>query len=627
MEHGPIFSLALVGVLGLASQWLAWWLRLPAILFLLLTGIVIGPGLGWLHPDQLFGELLFPLVSMAVAVILFEGSLTLKFNEIKGMESTVWRMLSLGLIASWVSISLFTSWLLELDWHLSLLFGALVVVTGPTVIVPMLRSVRPNSRITNILRWESILIDPLGALLVVLVFNFIVADANGGNEWLAVAVVFSKILVIGVALGCGAGYLCGQVLRRQLIPGYLQNVFALIAVFAVFALSDTLEHESGLLAVTIMGIWLANMAGVETENILDFKESLSILLISGLFILLAARIDLHDLITLGWQAIAVLAFIHFIARPIKIISSTFGTDLTWQEKTLISWIGPRGIIAAAVSALFALRLSQLGYANADLLVTLTFVVIIGTVVFQSLTAKPLAQLLGVVEQAPQGTLLIGANVVSRTIAQELQKNGFDVRLADSYRSNVRLGRMAGLRVFHGNPVSRLAEKELDLVGLGRMLGVSQNDELNLLAVQRYGREFGKKRVYALPSQASLRKGEREQVAEELAGLTLFSGDVTFAKLASLIAQGAEMRTTSISDEFTFEHYQQQYGSRAIPMFLMNGNKKLTVLQEKPTAEQVSSGTRIIALVQADNSAKERGSGEPNAKGNSNGKSGNKENGH
>jgi NhaP-type Na+/H+ and K+/H+ antiporter len=431
-----------------------------------------------------------------------------------------------------------------------------------------------------------------------------VVEATGGNEWLAVAVVFGKILVIGVALGCGAGYLCGLLLRRQLIPIYLHNVFALISVFAVFALSDTLEHESGLLAVTIMGIWLANMPGVETENILDFKESLSILLISGLFILLAARIDLKGLITLGWQAIAVLAFIHFIARPIKIVSSTLGTSLTWQEKTLIAWIGPRGIIAAAVSALFALRLSQLGYANADLLVTLTFVVIIGTVVFQSLTAKPLAQLLGVMEQEPQGTLFIGANLVSRTLAKELQKNGFEVRLADSYRSNVRLAKMEGLRVFHGNPVSRLAEKELDLVGLGRMLGLSQNDDLNLLAVQRYVREFGKKCVYALPSQASLRKSEREQISEEMAGLPLFSREVTFAKLASLISQGAKMRTTNISDEFTFEHYQQKYGNRAIPMFLISSGKKLTVVTDKLTPEHVPAGTRIIALVQAETSNKE-----------------------
>lgn len=599
METNLVSSFALVGVLGLVCQWVAWRLKLPAILFLLLTGIVAGPVSGWLDPDALFGEMLFPLVSMAVAVILFEGSLTLKFKEIQGMESVVWRILSVGLVASWVSISVFTGWLLDLDWHLSLLFGALVVVTGPTVIVPMLRSVRPNSRITNILRWESILIDPLGALLAVLVFNFIVAQFTGGNEWLTVMLVFFKILLIGVALGCGAGYLCGWLLRNEVIPAYLHNVFILISVFAVFALSDTLEHESGLLAVTIMGIWLANMRGVETENILDFKESLSILLISGLFILLAARVDLGELTTLSWQALAILGFIHFIARPLKIISATLGTSLTWQEKTLIAWIGPRGIIAAAVSALFALRLSQLGYENADLLVTLTFVVIIGTVVFQSLTAKPLARWLGVVEQAPQGLLFVGANPVSRTIAVELKKHGFDVMLADSYRNNVKQARMEGLKVFHGNPVSRLAEKELDLVGVGRMLGLSQNDDLNVLAVQRYMREFGKKRVYALPSQASQRKSERERVADELLGVALFSEDATYSKLASLVSQGAEMRTTNISEEFTFADYLEKYGSSALPMFVIDARKRLTILSGLPEAEEVPPGSRIVAMVKVE----------------------------
>lgn len=601
MEINLVMSFALIGVIGIACQWIAWRLRLPAILFLLLAGIVSGPVTGWLNPDDLLGDMLFPMVSMAVAVILFEGSLTLKFKEIRGMENVVWRIITVGVLVSWLSISYFCWWLLSLDWHIALLFGALVVVTGPTVIVPMLRSVRPNARITNILRWESILIDPLGALLAVLVFTFIVAETTGGNEWLAVLTVFSKIIAIGTLLGCGAGYVCGWLLRANVIPVYLHNVFVLTSVFGIFALSDTLEHESGLLAVTIMGIWMANMRGVETENILDFKESLSILLISGLFVLLAARVDLNGLMDLGWQALVILAFVHFIARPLKIITATMGTSLTWQEKTMIAWIGPRGIIAAAISALFALRLSQLEFENADLLVTLTFIVIIGTVVFQSLTAKPLAKMLDVVEQAPQGVLLIGANIVSRTIGKAIQDNGFEVMLADSFRNNVRTARMAGLKVFHGNPVSRLAEKEIDLVGYGRMIGLSQNDDLNVLAVQRYQREFDKKRVFSLPGQAQ-RKSERNTVSEEMRGQSLFAPDATYSRLASLISQGAEMRTTNLSEEFTLEDYLKKYGSNAIPMFLINNRKKLVVLTEPPHTDDVEPGFKILSLVRPEEAA-------------------------
>jgi len=599
VDTNVVLTFALIGVIGISCQWVAWRLRLPAILFLLLAGIISGPVIGWLKPDELLGDMLFPMVSMAVAVILFEGSLTLKFKEIRGMENVVWRIITVGVLVSWLSMSYFCWWLLQIDWHIALLFGALVVVTGPTVIVPMLRTVRPNARITNILRWESILIDPLGALLAVLVFTFIVAESSGGNEWLAVVLVFSKIILIGTLLGCGAGYLCGWLLRANVIPGYLHNVFILISVFAVFAFSDTLEHESGLLAVTIMGIWIANMRGVDTENILDFKESLSILLISGLFILLAARVDLEGLIDLSWQAVAMLAFVHFIARPLKIATATLGSSLTWQEKTMISWIGPRGIIAAAVSALFALRLTQLGFENADLLVTLTFVIIIGTVVFQSLTAKPLAKMLKVVEQSPQGLLFIGANAVSRTIGKAVQDNGFQVMLADSFRNNVRQARMAGLKVFHGNPVSSLAEKEIDLVGFGRLIGVSQNDDLNILAVQRYQREFGKNRVFSLPSQASQKKSDRNVVSEEMRGMPLFSKDATYSRLASLIAQGAEMRTTSLSEEFTLQHYFEKYGGNAIPMFIINVKKRLMVLSEAPTPEDVEPGCKIISLVKVE----------------------------
>ena len=595
-ELSVVMIFALIGFLGLVCQWVAWRLRLPAILFLLLAGILSGPVVGWLDPDALFGDMLFPIVSLSVAVILFEGSLTLDFKEIKGMEALVWRMLTVGLVISWISISLFTGWLLNMDWHLAMLFGALVVVTGPTVITPILRTVRPNARITNILRWEGILIDPLGALLVVLVFNFIIAQASGGNEWLVVALVFSKILLVGTLLGCGAGYLCGWLLRHEKIPEYLHNVFILISVLVVFAVSDTLEHESGLLAVTVMGIWLANMPGVETEGVLDFKESLSILLISGLFILLAARVDLWELASLSWQALAILAFVHFVARPLKILTSTWGTSLSWPEKVMISWIGPRGIIAAAVSALFALRLSQLGYEGTDVLITLTFVVIIGTVVFQSLTAKPLAMRLGVVESSPQGLLLIGANTVARMIGRELKKNGFEVLLTDSYRPNVKQAKMEGLHVFYGNPISQFAERELDLVSIGRLLGMSQNSDLNLLAMQRYAAEFGENNVFALPTQSSLAKNDRQQVSNELRGSVLFAEDAGYSNLASLIAQGANMRTTNISEAFTYGDYLDQYGSSAIPMFVINPQKRLVVLSKRPEVESVLPGSKLIALV-------------------------------
>ncbi|MEE4247764.1 MAG: sodium:proton antiporter, partial [Kangiellaceae bacterium] len=402
MADNVLLTLAMIGVIGLACQWLAWRWRLPSILFLLLSGITLGPVTGVLDPDALFGDLLFPAVSLGVAVILFEGSLTLKFKEIRGTQEVVFRLVTFGALVTWGVVAAFTHFVLGFTWQYATLFGALVVVTGPTVIVPMLRTIRPNAQITNILRWEGILIDPIGALLAVLVFDFIVASSTGADEWLVVLGVFAKMLVVGCGIGFGSGYAVSQLLRSPKMPKYLHNIFVLIAVFAAFAIANTLAEESGLLAVTLMGIWMANRSDVPIERILNFKESLSLLLISGLFILLGARLELEELIALGWPALMILLVIQFVAQPAKVFLSAIGSNLNWREKVMIAWIGPRGIIAAAVSALFALRLQQLGFDDSGVLVSLTFAVIIGTVVIQSLTAKPLAKALGVSEGESRG---------------------------------------------------------------------------------------------------------------------------------------------------------------------------------------------------------------------------------
>lgn len=605
MGGNVVLALAMVGVAGIACQWLAWRVRLPAILFLLLTGILFGPIANLLNPDELFGGLLFPLVSLSVAVILFEGSLTLKFDDIKGSQDVVWRLVTIGAIVTWVVVTLFTRFVIDLDWQYATLFGALVVVTGPTVIVPMLRTVRPNRQVTNILRWEGILIDPIGALLAVLVFDFIVASNTGGNEWLTVLGVFSKMLLVGFSIGFLAGYTVGTLLRSPSMPKFLHNVFVLISVFAAFAVANTLQDEAGLLAVTLMGVWLANMRGVPVDRILNFKESLSLLLISGLFIVLGARLQLDELISLGFPALLVLLVIQFIAQPLKVFASSIGSNVTWREKLMIAWIGPRGIIAAAVSALFALKLQQMGYENTSILVSLTFAVIIGTVIIQSLTAKTVARILGVREEGVRGLLIIGANPVARSIGKVLQENDFEVMLVDSHWPYVREARMASLPVFHGNPVSQLVDERLDLVGFGSLLALSQNDELNVLAAQRYIPEFGGKRVYSLRKAVSKKNPEKYAASEEMRGKLLFGEDVSYAKLASLISQGAEVKSTVLRDEFSITDYLEMYSERAIPMLYLKPNGRLGIVTGDLKEEKIASGTTIISLIQPEKEPEEQ----------------------
>lgn len=598
MSNEIIVSLSMIGLVAIICQWFAWSVKLPAILFLLLAGIVLGPIIGFIEPDRIFGDLLFPMVSLSVAIILFEGSLTLKFREIAGLETVVRNMLTIGVSVTWLITALATRLFLGFSWGLSWLFGAIMVVTGPTVIIPMLRSVRVNARISNILRWEGIAIDPLGAILAVLVFEFIMASQNQ-QQFTAdhTLLVFGQTLIVGITLGALAGYGFGLILRRHLLPEYLHNVAALAMVLTVFALTNEIFQESGLLAVTVSGLWLANMKGVSVEDILDFKESLSVLLISGLFIILAARLDFSDFAELGFGAVMVLLVMQFVARPAKVYVSTIGSNLTWEEKAMIGWLGPRGIVAAAVSALFAIRLQEAGVEQAGLLVPLAFTVIIGTVVIQSATAQKLAERWGVSEPEDKGFLIIGANSVARSIAKSLNERGFRTLLTDSNWDNVSAARMVGLQTYYGKAVSEHADRHLDLVGLGQMLALTQQHDLNTLACLRYRPEFGGKHCFYLSSAKERKQDETpSRVVSEKIGHPLFGEGVSFSKLASLISRGATIRSTKLTSSFDYASYLQKHGKKAIPLFAVTPKEHLhcfTTDQElKPQADWI-----VIALVQ------------------------------
>ena len=594
MDNNILLSIASIGVLGIACQWFAWWVRIPSILFLLTVGIIVGPVLNLINPDALFGNLLFPFISLSVAVILFEGSLTLKFEDIRGHGKTVSNLVSTGALITWLIIGYSTYHLLNLPIELAFLFGAIVVVTGPTVIIPMLRTVRPNVKVANVLRWEGIVIDPLGALLAVLVFDFIISGQQN-NALGMIFLTFGKIIFSGLIIGFVSGWSIGELLRKQYVPQYLRNIFTLISVFAIFVISEMIESESGLLAVTVMGITMANMKDMDIDNILDFKESLSVLLISALFIILAARIELHELIHVGWPAIILLGIIIFVARPISVFTSSIGSDLTVNEKLMVSWIGPRGIIAAAISSLFALRLEDAGYSEAALIVPLTFVIIIGTVVIQSTTARYIADFLKVREPSPTGLLIIGAGNVARAIGKELQSHGFKTLLTDSTWENIRLARMEGLETYFGNPVSEHADRNLNLIGLGKLLAMSGRLNLDTLACLRFKSEFGKKNIYELKTTREKHTEDKHIVSTKHRGYELFTEDADYGNLAYRLRNQAEIKSTQLSDEFTFEQYLKKYEKGIVPMFAIDDKKRLHVFvvngEMKPEANWI-----IIAMI-------------------------------
>ena len=580
---------------------------MPAILFLLVTGILIGPASGLLNPDALFGDLLLPAISLSVAVILFEGSLTLKLHDIRELRGVVRNLVTIGAVITWLITAYATHRLLGFDINIALLFGAVVVVTGPTVIIPMLRSVRPNANIANTLRWEGITIDPLGALLAVLVFDFIIAS-RGENAFGHVALSFGRIILAGAVFGFVFAEAAGFILRRHLIPEYLRSIFALTMVFVVYAVSDLIEHESGLLAVTIMGMTLTNMKDTDIEDILDFKESLSVLLISVVFIVLAARIQFDQFIMIGWPGIMVLASVMFIARPVAVFVSTLASDLTFRERCMIAWIGPRGIVAAAVAAVFALRLDEAGFSEAELLVPLTFLIIIGTVIIQSATAKYIAHWLGVREPPPTGVLIIGAGIVARAIGKALQESGFKVQLTDSNWENTSLARMHGLDCFYGNPVSEHADRNLVLVGIGRMLGMSGRGNLDALAAMHFKSEFGANNIYELITTREKIKSEKHKISTRHRGQQLFGEDITHGMFAGWLRSGAEIRGTQLGEEFDFEKYLANYENHCIPLFAIDPKEKLFFFTTK--GELVpEAGWTVVSLILPEDIAYEGGSPE------------------
>ncbi|MFO6423579.1 cation:proton antiporter [Motilimonas sp. KMU-193] len=594
MDENITGMLALIGVLSLLCQWVGWRLRLPAILPLLLCGLLLGPGLDILKPDELFGELLFPIISLGVAVILFEGALTLNFKEIREHGRMVTHLVSIGMLITWACVTPAAYYLLGFDWPIALLFGALVVVTGPTVIVPMLRSVKPKSNLASILRWEGIIIDPIGALLAVLVFEFITVTADPTTYILT---SLSLTLLVGLGLGCLGGYGIGLAIRKNLFPHYLRNTAVLTIMLGIFVASNSLQEESGLLTVTVMGIWLANMRGVDIEDILEFKETLTVLLISALFILLAARLDSQAMLSLGWSGIGVLMVVMLIARPLSVWISGIGTSLSQADKWFLSWLAPRGIVAAAISSLFAIKLEQLNIKGSEMIVPLVFLIIIGTVIIQSLTAGSWAKFLGVKAGSPQGLLMFGASKFSRELAVILQSKQIPVLLADTNYDSIRLARMQNLPVYFGNPASEHASNYLDMSGIGRVLVMSPYRQLNPLVSFHYQDLLGKDKVYGLNNPEN--SSARHQLSESyLKRLCLFGENVTYGKIASLMAQGATLKLTSITDSFTFEHFKKRYGDTAIPLVYLTKQNKLKVISATEN-NQLPNGVELISLLPLD----------------------------
>ncbi len=599
--------LALVPTLGGLAQWLAWRSGLPAILILLLFGMVLGQ---FIRPDEFLTDLtggdskagpriLFPLVALSVAVIMLEGGLSLKLRELAESGAAALRLVTAGALLTWIGGTVAAHYTLAFPWRLSLLLGAILVVTGPTVIGPMLQHIRPSRRVASALKWESIVIDPIGAVLAVLVFEQAFLGESDASI-LGAVTTLTVTVAVGLTTGIGAGWVMSRAFRRFWVPDHLHGVVVLSMALMLFAISDLMAHESGLITVTVFGIWLANQKHSEIDHIIELKENLRTLLIGCLFIVLGSRIDVSDVIAIGIPGLVFLAVLILVVRPISVFLSLAGTSLTIREQIFVAGLAPRGIVAAAVSSVFALELEQrvdaVGMAGTEQLGTVTFLVIVGTVATYGLAGGPLARLLGLSNQSTQGLLIAGADAWVRDFAAELKSLNVAVLLVDTNYNKVSQAKMAGLNAVCANILNEHAREELNLTGIGRLLAMTPNDEVNSLALRESRGLFERSRLYQLTFKS--RTGENQRApTKNLLGRELFGKSHTFTSIEALHDTGARFKSTRLSASFTYRDFMAKHGDRAILLCaLAEDGRMLINTVDAPLTP--ASGMTIVSLVNA-----------------------------
>lgn len=598
------FFIVLVPVLGILAQWFAWRIQIPSILLLLLFGIGLGI---WISPDEVLNDLtgatqnvgpklLFPLVSLSVAVILFEGGLTLRWNQLGAGANIVLRLIVVSSLVTWVATAILSKYLLGFSWELAWLLGAILMVTGPTVVGPLLRQIRPSRQVSSILQWEGILIDPVGAVAAVLVYEVI---AHSHFSLPQVLAVILQTLAIGLGVGSLAASLLVVALRRFLLPDFLHGVTFLVTALAAFYGSNVLCEESGLVTVTVLGICLANQNYVSVEHVLEFKEHLRVLLISCLFIVLGSRLQLSNLADIGWMGIPFVLLLIFFVRPLSVFLATLGSRWRNSERLFVGLVAPRGIVAASVASVFGLKLASQTegsevFAKADLLAPVTFLVILGTVALCGLGAGPLARRLKLADASPQGILFAGASSWVREVALALRKFGIRTILVDTNYGNVTAARLEGLEAKCGNILSEHLRDEQDLSGIGHFMAVTPSQEVNTLAAMEFIHVFSRASIFQLSAEGKSHR-RWESIPENRRGRTLFNSQLNHAKLEALVSGGAIIKTTPLTENFNMSNFAEIHGAEAFVLFCIDAEGKLKV-RTAETELEPEPGDTVIAII-------------------------------
>ncbi len=582
-------ALVLVGIiaLGVSAQWIAWRTHIPAIILLLVTGLLVGPVFGLFHPSAVFGAALQPIISLCVAVILFEGGLSLELHELKEAAKGVRRLVYLGVPIAWTLGALAAHFIAGLSWPVSLLIGAILVVTGPTVIMPLLRQAGLQKRTASYLKWEGILVDPIGALIAVLVFQFFAQTDSGGG---LVAGIGWALLSAGLLGGLG-GYLAAKAFQHGLVPEYLKSPVLLTLVLLVYVISNALQHEGGLLAVTIMGVVVGNMRIAGIEDMKRFKEYITVMLVSVVFILLTADLEHSVIHSLDWRGIAFIAAVLFLVRPISILLATQGIGMNWRDRVLLGWIAPRGIVAAATAGVFGPAMVAHGYADASALLPIVFGVIFATVALHGLTIRWLARRLGLAHEQRKGVMIVGASPWAIELGQTLQGLDIPVFIVDSSWHSLRPARLAGLPVFYGEILSDFADESVDAAGIGTVLALTSNDAYNALVCNAMGPELGRAHVYQLPMGTS-EEDDPKAVTRSLRGRIAFTNDAVYERMWRNQVRGWTFYKTRLTESYSYSDFLGDVSNESIQILSLKADGRIQVFTPERSVEPESGDTIV-----------------------------------
>ncbi|MFC0300043.1 cation:proton antiporter [Virgibacillus soli] len=594
METSLLLEIMLIGLLGIGSQWLAWRYRMPAIVIMSVAGLLIGPVLGVINPQEDFGSLYNPIISVAVAIILFEGSLNLNFKELRGLGRPIFRISTIGAFIAWILGSLTAHYIAGLSWAVAFVIGGLFIVTGPTVIIPLLRQSKLKPRPAKILKWEGIIVDPIGALLAVFAFEiiaYITAENPDGTRLM----IFFAASIFSAVFGwlCGRGM--GWMFETGHIPEYLKSPAVFIVVILCFTIPDEIVHSTGLLSVTAMGLTLANMGIRSVADMRHFKENVSILLISAIFIMLTASLQVETLLHIFRpNIIGYVLLMMFIVRPLSIFLSNIKTNLTFNEKLLVGWIAPRGIVALTVSSYFASILLEAGYQDAAILTTLTFGLVFFTVIAHGFSIGPLAKKLNLSMEGRPGTLIIGSNAFTVELAKSFLKADVPVIIVDSSWENLRIAREAGVPFYHGEMLSEQTEYNLDTIPYDYLIAASDDPAYNSLICTTFIPEYGRTNVFKISPYDKMYIKTTSEIVSKVGGLVLFRENITMDSLNDMLRNGYVFRKTTITEQFPFKQYVEEKDNATVFLYVIKPNGKIKFFTEETTTIG-EAGDTVISM--------------------------------